>query len=262
MSYGDFYGWAPRKSVAQRRADAAKMIRDAARRGRPLAPVIVEGRKIATTFWGKAWCDNLERYRDFAYRLDRGRSYLRSGSVIDLAITAGRVKAKVSGSELYDVDIEVDAVKPAAWRDIQRDCAGNIGSLVELLAGKLSTPVMTRLCGERTGMFPEPQAIRFDCSCPDYATMCKHVAAAMYGVGARLDREPALLFTLRQVTADELLAAAVTEMPATRKAPRSARVLAPDTGLEALFGIELAAPAKKPAKKPAKASGKRPVRAR
>jgi uncharacterized Zn finger protein len=239
MSYGDFYGWAPRKTVAQRRADATRLVRDAARRGRPMSPVTVEGRKITTTFWGKAWCDNLERYRDFAYRLDRGRSYLRSGSVIDLAIVAGRVQAKVSGSELYDVEIEIDGVERAAWRAIQRDCAGNIGSLVDLLAGKLSSAVMSRLCAERTGLFPAPGAIGFSCSCPDHASMCKHVAAVMYGVGVRFDREPALLFTLRKVSADELLASAVTDLPAARRKPRSSRVLSPDTGLAALFGIEL-----------------------
>lgn len=194
--------WAPRKTVGQRKDEAARMVRDASRRGQPLAPIVIEGRQIATTFWGKAWCDNIERYRDFAYRLERGRSYVRSGSVIDLAITPGRVKAQVLGSELYDVAVELAAVTPASWRAIQRDCAGSIGSLVDLLAGKLTEAVMARLCAEKTGLFPTPAEIAIDCSCPDYATMCKHVAAVMYGVGARLDRAPELLFTLRKVSAD------------------------------------------------------------
>jgi uncharacterized Zn finger protein len=248
MSYwsGNYYGWAPRKTAAQRRADAARVIKDAARRGQAMSPVVVAGRKIAQTFWGKAWCDNLERYRDFAYRLERGRSYLRSGSVIDLRIQAGKIVAKVSGSSLYDIAIEIDAVKRDAWRAIQRDCAGGIGSRLDLLSGRLSEPVMVRLCADRTGLFPPPSAIRFTCSCPDYAIMCKHVAAAMYGVGARLDHAPDLLFTLRQVSLDELLASAVSELPAT---PSAARVLAAD-GLAALFGIELA-------DAPAPAGGKR-----
>jgi hypothetical protein len=159
--------------------------------------------------------------------------------VIDLRIEAGKIAAKVSGSSLYDIAIEIDAVKREAWRAIQRDCAGGIGSRLELLSGRLSEPVMARLCADRTGLFPAPSAIRFTCSCPDVATMCKHVAAAMYGIGARLDRAPELLFTLRRVALDELLAAAVTELPA---APAAARVLASD-GLAALFGIELAEPA-------------------
>jgi uncharacterized Zn finger protein len=254
MSWGGgYYGFAPRKSVAQRRAEAEKLVKDAARRGRPLAPIVIEGRKIATTFWGTSWCDNIERYRDFAYRLERGRSYVRSGSVIDLAITPGRVAARVMGSEMYDVRIELTAVTAPAWRAIQRDCAGSIGSLVDLLAGKLSEAVMARLCAERTGLFPAPAEISIECTCPDYASMCKHVAAVMYGVGARLDQAPELLFTLRQVSAEELLAAAAREMPAARKAPVSARVLSKDAGgLGALFGIELAElpPAREKAAKP------------
>jgi len=247
--YGDYYGWAPRKTVGQRRAEAAKMIKDASRRGRPLAPIIIEGRTIASTFWGKAWCDNLERYRDFAYRLERGRSYVRSGSVIDLAITPGRVSAKVLGSELYDVAVSFEAVTRPAWSAIKRDCAGSIGSLVDLLSGKLSEAVMTRLCAERTGLFPAPAAIEIECSCPDYASMCKHVAAALYGVGARLDRSPELLFTLRKVTPGELIASVAREMPAKKKAPKSARVLTDDGALGAMFGIELEETPAKPARK-------------
>lgn len=239
--------WAPRKSAAQRRAESARKIKEAARRGTPMSPVVLAGRKIAETFWGQAWCDNLERYQDFAYRLDRGRSYLRSGSVIDLKIEAGKVAAKVSGSSLYSVVIQIDAVKPEAWRAIQRDCAGGIGSRLDLLAGRLSEPVMTRLCAERTGMFPAPSSIKFTCSCPDYATMCKHVAATMYGVGARLDNSPELLFTLRKVSADELIASALSELPAK---PAARRVLATG-GLAALFGLELAEPAPARAAKPA-----------
>lgn len=230
------FAWRPRKSVAERRAEAAREIEDAARRGRAKSPVAVTGRKIATTFWGTAWCDNLERYRDFAYRLERGRSYLRSGSVIDLRIASGKIAAEVLGSQLYEVVIEIDAVQRAAWRAIQRDCAGAIGSRIELLSGRLSEPVMARLCAERTGLFPAPSAIRFTCSCPDHATMCKHVAATMYGVGARLDHAPDMLFTLRRVSLDELLASAVSALPAT---PVAGRVLAGD-GLASLFGIELA----------------------
>jgi uncharacterized Zn finger protein len=235
---GNYFGWEPRKSATQRRADAARKLAEAARRGKPMSPVAITGRTIARTFWGKAWCDNLERYRDFAHRLERGRSYLRSGSVIDLQISAGRIAASVTGSSLYSIEIDIDAVEGDAWRAIRRDCAGSIGSLVDLLGGKLSEPVMARLCADRIGLFPAPKSIRFTCSCPDYAIMCKHVAAVMYGVGARLDHAPELLFLLRCVSADELLASAMTELP-TARAPASKRVLAAG-GLAALFGIELA----------------------
>ena len=235
MSYWS-YGWQPRKSAAARRADAARQIKSAARGGKPMTPVTIVGRKIATTFWGKAWCDNLERYRDFAYRLERGRSYVRSGSVIDLRLEAGMIAALVSGSSIYKISIEIDAVARDAWRTIRRDCTGSIGSRLDLLSGRLSEPVMARLCADRTGLFPAPSAIRFTCSCPDHAIMCKHVAAVMYGVGARLDHSPELLFTLRRVSADELIASALADLPV---APSPSRVLATG-GLAELFGIELA----------------------
>jgi hypothetical protein len=249
MTYG-FFAWRRSSSVTERRANAERRLRDAARRGTEMSPVVLGGRTIARTFWGKAWCDNLERYRDFAYRLERGRSYLRSGSVIDLQIEAGKIRAKVAGTSLYDVAIDIDAVAPDAWREIRRDCAGSIGSRLDLLAGKLSDAVMLRLCADRTGLFPAPSAIRFTCSCPDYAIMCKHVAAAMYGVGARLDHAPELLFALRLASVDDLVTSALSELPSGR--PTSPRVLAGGAGgLAAMFGIELADSAVRPDPQPA-----------
>ncbi len=251
MSWGyDDYGYGgypPRKSAAARRAEAAATIKAAARRGTPMSPVEITGRTIARTFWGKAWCDNLERYRDFAYRLERGRTYVRTGAVIDLQIRPGRVVAAVMGTECYRTEIDIEEVSASAWTAIQRDCAGSIGSLVDLLAGHLSETVMARLCAAGTGLFPAPRAITFSCSCPDAASMCKHVAAVMYGVGARLDAAPELLFTLRTVSADALIASVARDLPTGRGAPASARVLA-DDGLAALFGIDLATePAAEPA---------------
>lgn len=240
MSWG-YNQWPRSKTVAERRADAARAIAKGGKRGQAFAPIVVAGRTISHTFWGDAWCKNLERYQDYAYRLDRGRSYLRSGAVIDLQIAAGQVAARVVGSasQPYRVEITITAVAAPAWAAIQRACAGSIGSLVDLLAGTLSEAVMARLCAAGTGLFPAPDAIRFTCSCPDHATMCKHVAATMYGVGARLDARPELLFTLRKVTADELLASATRELPGARAPTTSTRILA-DDGLAALFGIDLA----------------------
>lgn len=265
----EYGSWPRPRRVAERRADAARAIRTAAAKGQAFEPVVIEGRKITRTFWGTAWCDNLERYRDFAYRLDRGRSYVRAGSVIDLRLAAGEIAAQVVGSasQPYRVAIAIERVGAKQWKAIQRDCAGSIGSLVDLLAGKLSEEVMARLCVERTGLFPTPDEIEFSCSCPDVASMCKHVAAVMYGIGARLDTTPELLFTLRKVSADELLAAAAHEMPAARPAPRSARILA-DDDMAALFGIDLAAvpapaaPTPKPARAKTRVPKAKPAAAR
>lgn len=87
------------------------------KKGADLSPVALEGRTIAKTFWGKAWCENIESYRDYAYRLERGRSYVRSGAVIDLKISEGAISALVigSGSNPYKISIRIDKMKKAAW---------------------------------------------------------------------------------------------------------------------------------------------------
>ncbi|MDR0275636.1 MAG: hypothetical protein LBI48_09930 [Burkholderiaceae bacterium] len=250
MSFWEFPAYVP---VAKRRADAAKQVAKLKKQGRAVSPVVIEGRKIAKSFWGKAWCDNLERYSDFANRLPRGRAYVNNGSVIDLQLARGKVRALVSGSEIYKVEIDVAVAAPARWKAICADCAGSVGSIVELLQGKLSKHVMERVCRPDDGLFPAPREITMSCSCSDWADMCKHVAATLYGVGARLDHEPDLLFTLRGVDRGELISAD-TDLSITEAAAGSERVLA-DADVAALFGvtIETAPPqAKKPvAKEPA-----------
>jgi uncharacterized Zn finger protein len=234
-----YYGWRSYVSAAERRLQAALEIQRLAKKGRPVSPVAIEGRSIAKTFWGRAWCDNLESYSDFSNRLPRGRTYVRNGSVIDLQIAPCEVKALVSGSRIYKTAVQVSAVAKARWRSICADCAGAIDSLVELLQGRFSTSVMERICQQKTGLFPAPADIHFSCSCPDWASMCKHVAAVLYGIGARLDQRPELLFKLRKVDEKELIARAGSGLPLSRKGPGSERVLAAD-GLSELFGLELA----------------------
>jgi len=227
----------PYVSAAEKRARAE---REGRSRG-GLAPVRIttSGRAIAATFWGKAWCDNLERYSDLANRLPRGRTYVRSGAVIDLRVEPGVVRALVSGSMVYDVEVTIAAVTPPRWAAIRGDCAGAIDSLVELLQGRLSARVMERICQRETGLFPAPPEIDFTCSCPDSAYMCKHVAAVLYGVGARLDAEPKLLFGLRGVDEQELITGAAAALPSA-SAPPAGRILA-GADLGALFGLELMA---------------------
>jgi uncharacterized Zn finger protein len=238
----DYFDWNPYVRVAARRQQAAHRLAKLTKKGHQVSPVQIEGRKIATTFWGKAWCENLERYSDFSNRLPRGRTYVRNGSVIDLQVAPGTVTALVSGSEIYDVRVDVTVVPEARWRGICRDCTGAIDSVVELLQGRLSTSVMTRICEPKTGLFPTPKEISFRCSCPDWAWMCKHVAAVLYGIGARLDERPELLFLLRRVDQQDLIAKADggfrPGLRPARKGPVAAKVL--DTGdLSQIFGIEL-----------------------
>jgi uncharacterized Zn finger protein len=210
------------------------------KKGHPVSPVVVGGGAIVKTFWGKAWCDNLERYSDFANRLPRGRTYVRNGSVLDLQIAPGEIKALVSGSRLYKVKLTITPVTKARWQSLCRDCAGAVDSLVELLQGRLSNSVMERICQQKTGLFPSPGEIDLSCSCPDWADMCKHVAAVLYGVGARLDLQPELLFRLREVDEKELIASAGLGLSLSTRRPAAAKVLSKEEDLSALFGLDMA----------------------
>ncbi len=233
-----FEEWAPYVPVAERRAKAQREIEKLRKKGAVVSPVKIAGRQIARTFWGKAWCDNLESYRDYENRLPRGRTYVRNGSVIDLQIAPREVTARVSGSKIYQVKVSISDVGPARWKRLCADCSGGIDSLVELLQGRFSKGVMERLCRQDTGLFPRLSEIRFTCSCSDYASMCKHIAAVLYGVGARLDESPELLFRLRAVDETELLSDLGNALPDTRTKRDTAQTLVGDD-LAALFGLDM-----------------------
>jgi uncharacterized Zn finger protein len=233
-----FYEWRPYVPVAERRRQAERKLAKL-KKGEVMAPVTIEGRIVAKSFWGQSWCTNLERYSDYENRLPRGRTYVRNGSVLDLRIAKGEVAAMVAGSDLYKVKVTIAPVKAPRWKAICRDCAGTIDSLVELLQGRLAKGVMDRVCREGDGLFPAPAEIKLSCSCPDWADMCKHVAAVLYGVGARLDQTPQLLFVLRGVDENELLAGAGPDVSLSRSVGSKAKVL-DDTDMAALFGLEMA----------------------
>jgi uncharacterized Zn finger protein len=255
--WGNYPKYVP---VATRRRQAEAEATRQAKKGAPLQPIVVEGRAIARTFWGQAWCENLERYSDYANRLPRGRTYVRNGSVIHLEVGAGEVRAQVSGSSLYAVRVQVKALPRARWNALRADCTGGISSLVELLQGRLSAGVMERICRPKVGLFPAPAEIELDCSCPDWASMCKHVAAVLYGVGVRLDDDPGLLFRLRQVDEAELVAEAGLGLALNPTTLAKGRLLEGD-GLGDLFGLDMAedaapVPARAPARAPARVSTK------
>ena len=251
--------WRPYVSQAERRRRAAGEMAKLKKKGHPVAPVVLQGRTIASTFWGKAWCDNLEGYSDYANRLPRGRTYVRNGSVVDLQIAPGEVSARVSGSDLYKVKVDIVPVPKPRWKSVCKDCAGGIDSLVELLQGRFSKGVMGRICRQRSGLFPAPEEIRFSCSCPDWASMCKHVAAVLYGIGARLDDKPELLFRLRKVDEKDLLAGVITGLPISRKKPAAGKVLG-TADLSSIFGLDLAGETEPKSTKPAKAASRKTAR--
>jgi uncharacterized Zn finger protein len=252
---GWHYGFKPYVPVAQRRARAAREVARRTKTGQAVSPVRIEGRAIASTFWGRAWCTNLESYSDFGNRLPRGSSYVRNGSVVDLKIESGRITALVSGSEIYEIRIDIGALPNAQWRALKAHCAGRIGTLVELLQGKLSKAVMERVTDREQGLFPKPNEIKMRCSCPDHAVVCKHIAATIYGVGHRLDTSPELLFVLRGVNHQELIEQPLPAGPAGHRG-RGPKIATED--LEAIFDIEIddASPTAEADKVPAQSAAK------
>ncbi|MCE9531990.1 MAG: SWIM zinc finger family protein [Planctomycetes bacterium] len=234
------FEWRPYVPVAKRKANArAYATKLAKKEKRTLSPVELSGNKISSSFWGKAWCENLERYSDYSNRLPRGRTYVRNGSVIDLQIERGKVKALVSGSEIYRVSIEIKTVPAPVWSQIKKDCSHSVDSLIDLLQGRFDQGIMQRLTQRESGLFPQPREIKMSCSCPDSAGMCKHIAATLYGVGARLDSSPELLFTLRDVDHLELISQAVDadNLSQTLKGKNDNTLNGSDLG--AIFGIDI-----------------------
>ncbi len=214
-------------------------------------------KKLCTTFWGQAWCRNLESYQDYESRLPRGRSYLRQGNVYNLEIEAGQLCAVVAGSELYDTSIHIQPLPKKQWKKIVASGSGQVGSMLDLLAGNLGDGLMALLTDPKDGLFPMPKEIRFDCSCPDFADMCKHVSAVLYGVGVMLDTKPELLFTLRGVDQAELLSNASSEA-ITELASGEGDLAGAD--LSAIFGIDLTTDPSPPAENGSGSPGKKSTR--
>lgn len=249
--YGGWGGFAPYVPVAERRAKAAKQVAKLQKSGKSLRPVTLAGHAIATQWWGKAWCTNLEKYADFANRIGRGRSYVRHGAVLDLQIQAGAAAALVQGSrpQPYQVNVKLSPLGQAARERVEAACRGQLGSLADLLAGKFPKALETLFEDSKSGLFPLPAQITFDCSCPDWASMCKHVAAVLYGIGARFDEDPGLFFALRGIDPQQLIGDVVQQRTGellAKTAPAAAKVL-DESDLGAVFGIELATPAATPA---------------
>jgi len=263
MAYdGGWTRWGRYVPVADRMRNGARHAARLAKQGHTPRPVVPSGRgrTLATTFWGRAWCDNLTAYAALSNRLERGRSYLRNGLVIDLGIKPGSVTALVSGSEVYEVRVRIKPMPPRRWKAVVKACAGKIDSVVELLAGRFDASVMAHVCRQKTGLFPAPAEITYECTCPDGfggGWLCKHVAATLYGVGVRLDEDPELLFRLRRVAHADLLARASAGLVAAGPPRRGARRGIAADRLSAVFGIDLEAEPSPRARRPSRPTGRR-----
>jgi len=229
--------------VAEKRRLAQKSIEKLKKKNPDILPVIITGRNIATTWWGKSWNDNLESYSDYSNRIGRGRSYVRNGAVLDLKITQGNISALVQGSSSkpYKVDISIKPLPKDVWKSITMECTGKIDSLQELIEGKFPKALSDLFTAKGKGLFPAPKEITLNCSCPDWANMCKHVAAVLYGIGARLDNDPSLFFVLRNVNIDDLISEAINKKSESLlgKSKTKSRRVIDDTDISGMFGIEL-----------------------
>jgi len=237
------WGYPRYVSVGEKKAKAAKKIKQLRKKNPDIRPVIIEGRAIATTWWGKSWNVNLERYADYKNRIGRGRSYVRHGTVLDLRIEQGQVTSLVQGtaSKPYSVTVDIKELPANIWKKITVACEGKLDSLQELLAGKFPKALNEIFTAQGKGLFPSPKEISFSCNCPDWAYMCKHVAATLYGIGARLDEEPGLFFKLRKVEMNDLISRAVEDktQKLLKKARRKSSRVIDDSSLSDVFGIDL-----------------------
>ena len=243
---GYYYRFPKYVTVAEKQAKAEKKLKQLRKKNPDIQPVTIAGRAIALTWWGKEWNNNLERYADYSNRIGRGRSYVRHGAVLDLKVKPGKIEALVQGGESrpYEVNISIDGISPKTWAEIKKQCRGQMDSLQKLIAGKFPKAMKELFIRKGTGLFPAPKEIHFNCSCPDTAYMCKHVAATLYGIGARLDEDPNLFFALRKVDVDELVTETLTESREellSRAEQKSSRIISDDddTSLSELFGIDL-----------------------
>ncbi|MBU0996228.1 MAG: hypothetical protein KJ737_27330 [Proteobacteria bacterium] len=231
-------------SVAEKKAKAEQKLKQLKKKNPALKPVTLNGNALATTWWGKEWNKNLERYADYTNRIGRGRSYVRHGAVLDLTITPGKVEALVQGSRSkpYSVVISIRAIPQKNWHRIKAACKGKMESMQTLISGKFPKGLADLFTQKGDGLFPCPEDISFDCSCPDWAAMCKHVAAVLYGIGARLDEDPNLFFVLRKADTNDLISEAIQESKndlLAKARRKTSRVLEPEEGLSDIFGIDL-----------------------
>jgi uncharacterized Zn finger protein len=237
MSWG--YDYYSKPSVSEQRRKAEKQLAKLRKKDPEIQPVVIEGTKIAKTWWGVSWCKNLERYADYENRIGRGRSYVKNGFVLDLRITEGLISAQVSGSSIYKIIVKIDKLSDKKWEKVAEQCAKRIDSIAALVEGKFPEAFGEIFMKQGDGLFPSPKEIHMDCSCPDWATMCKHISAALYGVGAKLDADPLLFFVLRGIDPSELIKKSVDEKMKSLlvNAEKKSKRMIPDKDVGRIFGI-------------------------
>ncbi|MBI4653074.1 hypothetical protein HY750_02370 [Candidatus Kuenenbacteria bacterium] len=241
MSYYNYY---PRYiSVSERCDKARKKLKQLKKKNPNITPLILNGTKLVNTWWGKAWNTNLEKYADYSNRIGRGRSYIRNGFVLDFKIKPGEITSLVQGTEShpYKVIIKIKPLDKKVWNKIKKQCEGKIESLQELIEGRFPKNLIEIFIAKSKGLFPSPKEIEFDCDCLDWASMCKHVAATLYGVGVKLDDDPKLFFLLRKVQINDLITEALRDKSKKmlKKAKEKTSRVIDNLDAVEMFGIEI-----------------------
>jgi len=234
-----WYNYKEYVPVARKKENAAKQVEKLLKKDADLSPVTIEGRKIAKTWWGAAWCKNLESYADFSNRIERGSAYIRNGFVVDLKIHEGLVTGQVIGTRLYTVRISIDLLDERVKTNIIEMIGRRIDSVSDMIEGKFPNELGELFLTQKKGLFPSPKEIHMDCSCPDMAYMCKHVAAVLYGVGARLDQDPLLFFKLRGVDANAFIKASIDDKIGSllKNAGKATKRVIKNADLSEIFGV-------------------------
>ncbi|WP_129596215.1 SWIM zinc finger family protein [Anaerophilus nitritogenes] len=236
-----FYGFGEYITVAKKKENAQKSIEKLRKKNPNISPVIINGNAIAKKWWGKAWNTNLESYADLKNRIGRGRSYVRHGAVLDLQIKTGQVEALVQGSSSkpYSVLIQIDELDQGKWTRVIEICNHRIDTMETLIAGEFPKEFDELFKESKNGLFPSLKEIHFQCSCPDSAVVCKHIAAVLYGIGARLDNDPILFFKLRNIDFESLLKKSIEEKMKSmlQNADKNSKRVIDEDEVFDLFGI-------------------------
>ena len=155
----------PQPTEEELKENAKNTRKKAAAKGQTLHPIVIKSRQIANSWWGKAWCQNLERYADFDTRLPRGRRYVRTGAVIDLQIKKGKIQARVQGTRKtpYKVEIRISPLSERRIEEITGKCETRVETLDQLVNGDFPKELKDVFL-EDGGLFPEPREISFSCT--------------------------------------------------------------------------------------------------
>ncbi len=181
----------------------------------PSRPIKVEGGiktksergAIGSTWWSKRWVSVLESF-NMGARLTRGRSYARQGQVLSIDVQPGLVKAKVQGSRPrpYNVEIHLKPLSDQDWDKVTDAMADQALFAAKLLAGEMPTNIEEAFSAVQLSLFPTAaRELETDCSCPDWANPCKHIAAVYYLLAERFDEDPFLIFKLRGRTKEQII---------------------------------------------------------